>query len=110
MKNKLQKVIAIITIMAVVAWIVPLHVSSTKVEPPIEQTEKQVKPLVITTTPRNRIGTLTIRGENDDIYYQYQGEIDVASSGWNGDDVVINIDLPSTYCSCFDENKIIEQN
>lgn len=103
MKVKFQRIAAVITLVLLISvCVVPLCTGSAAVEQITEQAEK-AEPLIITTTPKNNYGTITIYDEHGNVYYQYMGEINVISSGWNGDEVEVVVNLPSTGCSCFDE-------
>lgn len=105
MKSKFQKVIELLLILICVggfAYFIYYGANVQKEEKEIEQSE-QAEPLTIKTAPKNTDGTLTIYDEDKEIFYQYNGEIDIRSSGWNGEEIEIVINLPSTKDSCFDE-------
>jgi hypothetical protein len=103
LKVKIQRIImAVSLILIIAAWAMLLCTGSAQVEHKTEQ-PLQAEPLTITTTPKNTDGTITIYDEHGGVYYQYSGEIDVRSSGWNGKEVDIVVNLPSTGCSCLDE-------
>lgn len=70
-----------------------------------EQTEKTAEPLNITipTPTPTTDGTLTVYDENGEVYFQYSGEINILNSGRNGEPVEVEVSVPVTRCSCFDE-------
>ena len=68
-----------------------------------EQTEKVAEPLKITIPTPTTEGTLTIYDENGEVYFQYSGEINILNSGRNGEPVEVEVSVPVTRCSCFDE-------
>lgn len=68
-----------------------------------EQTEKTAEPLNITIPTPTTDGTLTIYDENGEVYFQYSGEINILNSGRNGEPVEVEVTVPVTRCSCFDE-------
>lgn len=68
-----------------------------------EQTEKTAKPLNITIPTPTTGGTLTVYDENGEVYFQYSGEINILNSGRNGEPVEVEVSVPVTQCSCFDE-------
>lgn len=68
-----------------------------------EQTEKTAEPLKITIPTPTTDGTLTIYDENGEVYFQYSGEINILNSGRNGEPIEVEVMVPVTRCSCFDE-------
>ena len=68
-----------------------------------EQTEKTAEPLNITIPTPTTDGTLTVYDENGEVYFQYSGEINILNSGRNGEPVEVEVSVPVTRCSCFDE-------
>lgn len=68
-----------------------------------EQTEKVAEPLKITIPTPTTEGTLTIYDENGEVYFQYSGEINILNSGRNGEPIEVEVMVPVTRCSCFDE-------
>lgn len=68
-----------------------------------EQIEETAEPLNITIPTPTTDGTLTVYDENGEVYFQYSGEINVLNSGRNGEPVEVEVSVPVTRCSCFDE-------
>ena len=68
-----------------------------------EQTENTSEPLNITIPTPTTDGTLTVYDENGEVYFQYSGEINILNSGRNGEPVEVEVSVPVTRCSCFDE-------
>lgn len=68
-----------------------------------EQTEKTAEPLNITIPTPTTGGTLTVYDENGEVYFQYSGEINILNSGRNGEPIEVEVTVPVTRCSCFDE-------
>lgn len=74
-----------------------------------EQTEKTAEPLNITIPTPTTNGILTVYDENGEVYFQYSGEINILNSGRNGEPVEVEVTVPVTRCSCFDEEgRLIE--
>lgn len=68
-----------------------------------EQIEETAEPLNITIPTPTTEGTLTVYDEHDEVYFQYSGEISILNSGQNGEPVEVEVKVPVTQCSCFDE-------
>lgn len=65
--------------------------------------EEETEPLNITIPTPTTDGTLTVYDENGEVYFQYSGEINILNSGRNGEPVEVEVSVPVTRCSCFDE-------
>lgn len=68
-----------------------------------EQIEEMAKPLNITIPTPTTEGTLTVYDEHGEVYFQYSGAINILNSGQNGEPVEVEVKVPVTRCSCFDE-------
>lgn len=68
-----------------------------------EQIEETAEPLNITIPTPTTEGTLTVYDEHGEVYFQYSGEINILNSGQNGEPVEVEVKVPVTWCSCFDE-------
>lgn len=68
-----------------------------------EQIEETAEPLNITIPTPTTEGTLTVYDEHGEVYFQYSGEINILNSGQNGEPVEVEVKVPVTRCSCFDE-------
>ena len=62
-----------------------------------EPVQESIKPeqLIIQSTEPSHYGTVTILDGNGDIYFQYTGDINLLNNGLDGEDVDIQIQLPS---------------
>lgn len=83
--------------MALCLLVVPtLYLAGTQKE--IEQEE----PLEITIPEPCRTGTVTVYAQ-DQVIYQYGGEISIRNDGQNGEEIEIVVEYPerSWSCSCF---------
>lgn len=71
----------------------------------IEQ-EEPPAPLEITIPELCRTGTVTVYAQ-DQIIYQYGGEISIRNDGQNGEEIEIVVEYPegSWPCSCFSEEE-----
>lgn len=100
MKVKIQKIIMAVTLILIIAaWAMLLCTGSAQVEQPA-----RAEPLTITTTPKSTVGTITVYDADGNVQYQYSGDfIHVDNSGWNGEDVEINVYIPYAADSCFDD-------
>lgn len=67
------------------------------------QVEEMTEPLNITIPTPTTEGTLTVYDEQGEVYFQYSGEINILNSGQNGEPVEVEVKVPVTRCSCFDE-------
>lgn len=75
----------------------------------LNRLKKTAEPLNITIPTPTTEGTLTIYDENGEVYFQYSGEINILNSGRNGEPVEVEVTVPVTRCSCFDEEgRLIE--
>ena len=95
---------ALAILMAVCLVAIPtLCLAGTKKE--IEQ-EEPPAPLEITIPEPCRIGTVTVYAQ-DQIIYQYGGEISIRNDGQNGEEIEIVVEYPegSWPCSCFSEEE-----
>lgn len=95
---------ALAILMAVCLLAVPtLYLAGTQKE--IEQKEPPA-PLEITIPEPCRTGTVTVY-EQDQIIYQYGGEISIRNDGQNGEEIEIVVEYPegSWPCSCFSEEE-----
>ena len=91
---------ALAIIMALCLLVVPaLYLAGTQNE--IEQ-EEPPGPLEITIPEPCRTGTVTVYAQ-DQIIYQYGGEISIRNDGQNGEEIEIVVEYPerSWPCSCF---------
>lgn len=69
----------------------------------LNRLKKTAEPLNITIPTPTTNGTLTVYDENGEVYFQYSGEINILNSGRNGEPVEVEVSVPVTRCSCFDE-------
>lgn len=69
----------------------------------LNRLKKTAEPLNITIPTPTTDGTLTVYDENGEVYFQYSGEINILNSGRNGEPVEVEVSVPVTRCSCFDE-------
>lgn len=91
---------ALAILMALCLLVVPtLYLAGTQKE--IEQ-EEPPKPLEITIPEPCRTGTVTVYAQ-DQVIYQYGGEISIRNDGQNGEEIEIVVEYPerSWPCSCF---------
>ena len=91
---------ALAILMALCLLVVPtLYLAGTQKE--IEQ-EEPPEPLEITIPEPCRTGTVTVYAQ-DQIIYQYGGEISIRNDGQNGEEIEIVVEYPerSWPCSCF---------
>lgn len=91
---------ALAIIIALCLLMVPtLHLAGAQKE--IEQ-EKQPEPLEITIPEPCRTGTVTVYAQ-DQVIYQYDGEISIRNDGQNGEEIEIVVEYPERRwpCSCF---------
>lgn len=91
---------ALAVLMALCLLAVPtLYLIGTQRE--IEQ-EEPPEPLEITIPEPCRIGTVTVYAQ-DQVIYQYGGEISIRNDGQNGEEIEIVVEYPegSWPCSCF---------
>lgn len=97
-----MRTLAILMAVCLVA-IITLCLAGTQTE--IEQ-EEPPEPLEITIPEPCRIGTVTVYTQ-DQVIYQYGGEISIRNDGQNGEEIEIVVEYPegSWPCSCFSEEE-----
>lgn len=97
-----MRTLAILMAVCLVA-IITLCLAGTQKE--IEQ-EEPPEPLEITIPEPCRIGTVTVYTQ-DQVIYQYGGEISIRNDGQNGEEIEIVVEYPegSWPCSCFSEEE-----
>ena len=91
---------ALTILMALCLLVVPtLYLAGTQKK--IEQ-EEPLEPLEITIPEPCRTGTVTVYAQ-DQVIYQYGGEISIRNDGQNGKEIEIVVEYPeeSWPCSCF---------
>lgn len=100
-----MRVLAIFMVICILAA-PTLHLAGAQKE--IEQ-EEPPKPLEITIPEPCRTGTVTVYAQ-DQIIYQYGGEISIRNDGQNGEEIEIVVEYPegSWPCSCYNDGGVAD--
>lgn len=94
-----MRTLAILMALCLLVVVPTLYLAGTQKE--IEQ-EEPPEPLEITIPEPCRIGTVTVYAQ-DQVIYQYGGEISIRNDGQNGEEIEIVVEYSerSWPCSCF---------
>lgn len=110
MKRKTKRIIAWV-ILALFVVFLSVELIVALLPPNTDEVEESVtntveEPLVIKTTPPSTHGTLIVKSEEtNEVVYEYEGDnINIIRTGRRGEDILVEVILPSNnLCECLEE-------